>query len=54
MARIISQEIESKIADMIVAGELSRGDTAVIEINAKDAVSISKRSPKERLIALTT
>lgn len=42
MARLISQEIESRIADMIVSGELTRGDGVLVD--AKDAlISVTKK-----------
>ncbi len=43
--RLIQDSIEDKLSDYLLAGELSPGDTAVIDINDEDETTIESRSP---------
>jgi ATP-dependent Clp protease ATP-binding subunit ClpC len=43
--RLIQESIEDKLSDSILAGDLSPGDTAVVDIDDEDQVTVESRSP---------
>ena len=43
--RFIQESIEDKLSDIILAGDLSPGDTAVVDIDSEDQIVVESRSP---------
>ena len=43
--RLIQESIEDKLSDSILAGDLSPGDTAVVDIDEDDKMTVESRSP---------